>query len=56
MVNSPCIKVCKVDPNSYICTGCYRTLEEIAKWLQYTEQEKVAVLNNCLVRSLTKVS
>jgi uncharacterized protein len=29
---SPCISVCRMDPASGLCTGCYRTLDEIAQW------------------------
>ena len=30
-VESPCIKVCQLDPQQ-VCTGCGRTLDEIAEW------------------------
>lgn len=29
---SPCISVCKMDTVSQLCTGCYRTLDEIMVW------------------------
>lgn len=31
-VESPCIKVCLVHPETRLCTGCHRSLEEIATW------------------------
>ena len=31
-VPSPCIRVCVLDEGGRICTGCFRTLEEIASW------------------------
>jgi hypothetical protein len=31
-VPSPCILVCVLDPGADICTGCGRTLDEIAEW------------------------
>lgn len=40
-VTSPCINVCRMHNN--VCIGCYRTLEEIAKWTQYSDQEKIKV-------------
>jgi predicted Fe-S protein YdhL (DUF1289 family) len=42
-LSSPCVRVCKLDQHN-ICLGCKRTLEEIARWQQYTEQEKQEVL------------
>ncbi len=43
-VPSPCVKVCQLDPATGMCRGCYRTLDEIADWVEYTPEEKLAVL------------
>lgn len=32
MIETPCIKVCVMDSASGLCTGCGRTLDEIARW------------------------
>ena len=42
-VESPCIKVCKLDENN-ICKGCHRTTEEIAEWSSATEARKIEIL------------
>ncbi len=39
-VASPCISVCEMDAPSGWCTGCYRTLDEIAAWSVLGEAEK----------------
>ena len=31
-IASPCIKICVIDPASGLCSGCGRTLAEIAAW------------------------
>jgi hypothetical protein len=31
-VPSPCISVCQIDPLTKLCTGCLRTINEIAAW------------------------
>lgn len=31
-IESPCVKICVIHPDSKLCTGCLRTLEEIAQW------------------------
>lgn len=41
---SPCIRVCVLDPQTDICTGCYRTLDEIAGWSGFSADEKWAIL------------
>lgn len=43
-VASPCVKVCVVHPEERICTGCLRTLDEIALWAQMTDHERAAVM------------
>lgn len=31
-VPSPCVGVCRMDPATGWCEGCWRTLDEIAAW------------------------
>ncbi len=31
-VESPCVKICVVHPAERICTGCLRSMDEIAAW------------------------
>ena len=42
-VPSPCISVCVMDPVRGWCTGCQRTLDEIAVWSILDDEEKRAV-------------
>lgn len=42
---SPCVGVCVVNPQTQLCDGCFRTLDEIAAWWDYTAEQKQAVLN-----------
>ena len=42
-VPSPCISVCKMDEASGLCTGCLRTLDEIALWSVLDDDDKRAV-------------
>jgi predicted Fe-S protein YdhL (DUF1289 family) len=43
-VPSPCISVCTLDPSSGCCSGCLRTLHEIATWSTMSAPAKRAVL------------
>lgn len=43
-VASPCSNVCKMNPDTALCEGCYRTLDEIAAWAGLSDAEKRAVL------------
>lgn len=42
-VPSPCISVCRVDPATGWCEGCLRTIDEIAHWSLFDDEEKTAV-------------
>jgi uncharacterized protein len=41
---SPCIGICIMDPASGFCRGCARTIEEIARWLDYSAEEKRRII------------
>jgi predicted Fe-S protein YdhL (DUF1289 family) len=42
-IETPCIKVCVIDPASKLCRGCGRTIAEIGAWvsLQNSEREEI---------------
>jgi uncharacterized protein len=44
MVDSPCINVCTMDPDSGLCAGCFRTLAEIGAWSSLDDVRRLAVL------------
>ncbi|MFO1423090.1 MAG: DUF1289 domain-containing protein [Candidatus Competibacteraceae bacterium] len=41
---SPCIGVCVINPQTQLCDGCLRTLDEIAAWWDYPSDQKRKVL------------
>jgi hypothetical protein len=41
---SPCINVCAIDSASGLCSGCGRTLDEIARWASMSGDERAAVM------------
>ena len=43
MVPSPCKNVCRMDEPSGLCTGCGRTLDEIALWSVLDDDDKRTV-------------
>ena len=43
-VPSPCISVCVMDAADGLCTGCFRTLDEIAAWSILDDRAKRKVL------------
>jgi predicted Fe-S protein YdhL (DUF1289 family) len=49
-VPSPCTKVCALDPRSGYCIGCYRTIDEVANWVEMSAEDKRAVLERVACR------
>ncbi len=45
MIQSPCIKVCVMNPQAGICSGCGRTLDEIARWGTMSDAERARVMS-----------
>ena len=43
-VESPCVRICVVHPTEQICTGCYRTLDEIARWSRMDSSERAEIM------------
>ena len=43
-VASPCTNVCIIDPVTGLCGGCFRTLQEIAGWIDLSATEKRTVI------------
>ncbi len=39
-IDSPCIKLCVIHPESRTCVGCYRTIDEISAWSRLTPAER----------------
>jgi uncharacterized protein len=44
-VKSPCLKVCLMDPQNELCKGCFRTLDEIARWGGMTDADRLEVFS-----------
>ncbi len=43
-IQSPCINICVVHPEARICTGCYRSIEEITKWSKLSNDARAEVM------------
>ena len=50
-VESPCIKICVVHPTERICTGCLRSIDEIAQWSRLSNEARQAILDELPARA-----
>lgn len=44
-IASPCVKKCRLSDSKTHCISCYRTLDEIANWKNFTEEQKIDTIN-----------
>lgn len=44
-VESPCIKLCVIHPESRLCTGCHRSIDEIGAWSKMSPEVRRAVMD-----------
>ena len=45
-IESPCIKICVVHPVERICTGCYRSIDEIGAWSKMSPEVRAAIMQD----------
>jgi hypothetical protein len=43
-MQTPCVKVCTYDPQTGLCRGCGRTLDEIAAWTSMSGKDRQKVM------------
>lgn len=43
-IDSPCVQICVVHPTERICTGCYRTIDEITRWSKMDPMERQSIM------------
>jgi|TARA_B110001450_G_C17358503_1_gene374562 uncharacterized protein len=53
MVESPCKNVCELDPNTGLCLGCKRTVDEIQNWNLKDNKEKMMITKKAQNRDLS---
>jgi hypothetical protein len=53
MIQSPCVKICSIDAASGLCSGCGRTLDEIARWAGMSEDERAAIMRELKERMVS---
>lgn len=44
MIETPCLKVCVMEPGSGLCRGCGRTVDEIGRWGAMSGSERRRIM------------
>jgi len=45
-IESPCVKICVIDPRSRLCTGCLRTIDEIGAWSRISPDDRRDIIQD----------
>jgi predicted Fe-S protein YdhL (DUF1289 family) len=43
-IESPCNRVCVVHPTLGLCIGCGRSLDEIARWIDFAAADRARIM------------
>lgn len=43
-IQSPCVKICVIQPDVRLCAGCLRSIDEIGQWSRYTHEERAEIM------------
>jgi predicted Fe-S protein YdhL (DUF1289 family) len=44
LIDTPCEKICLIDPPTGLCRGCGRSLVEIERWTAYSDDERARIM------------
>jgi hypothetical protein len=56
IVESPCIRECRVDQVTGFCAGCFRTLKEISYWASYSREQRERIMTFLAARRAADAS
>lgn len=43
-IESPCIKICVIHPETRLCTGCLRSIDEIGAWSGMSAEQRSDIM------------
>lgn len=43
-IESPCVRICVVHPETRLCTGCLRSIDEIGAWSRMSPEARSAIM------------
>lgn len=55
LIETPCLKICVLEPGSRLCRGCGRTIDEIAGWgaMSGSERRRIMALLPARIAAMT---
>ncbi|WP_299144793.1 DUF1289 domain-containing protein [uncultured Tateyamaria sp.] len=50
-IESPCVQICVIHPETRLCTGCARSIDEIGGWSRMSPEARRAIMDDLPNRS-----
>lgn len=50
-IESPCVKLCVIEPKSRLCMGCFRSIDEIGAWSKLSPESRRSVMADLPARA-----
>lgn len=50
-IESPCVQICVIHPETRLCAGCARSIDEIGSWSRMSADERRAIMDDLPNRS-----
>lgn len=44
-IESPCVRICAIHPETRLCTGCLRSIDEIGAWSRLSPAQRRAIMD-----------
>lgn len=44
-IESPCVQICVIHPETRLCTGCARSIDEIGGWSRMSAEERRVIMD-----------
>lgn len=51
-IPSPCVGICVMDPETELCTGCFRRLSEIGEWGSVSNERRYEIVQDLKQRRI----
>lgn len=45
-IDSPCINICVIHPETRLCSGCARSIDEITAWSRLSPEARRAIMDD----------
>lgn len=53
-IESPCVQICVIHPETKLCSGCHRSMDEITQWSRMSVDQRRVIMAELPQRAAIK--